>query len=423
MIASMRALAVILLSLSIIKPSLGCSVLSHEAVIDALWDVKLKSVLLRQFPNATKEELKQAHGYAYGGAIIQDLGYYPHGSKPFSDLTHYVRTGDFVIALISESKNLNEFAFALGAMSHYISDIEVHRFATNPGEPLLYPELRRKYGPVMTYEDNPAGHLKTEFAFDVLEVARGNFAAEAYHDFIGFYVATPVLARAFHDTYGLELQDLFHDFDRTVGSYRRAVSNTIPKATRIAWAQKRDEIQKSQPGQTQKKFIYVMSRSSYERNWGKQYDRPTAGERILAFLLKLLPPIGPLRALRFKMPMPEVEKLFMESFTRCAGQYAAALENASDENLKLEDKNYDTGSITPAGTYHLADEVQAYWLDMLAKKTFATVTPGIAEELTGYFRNVKAPIGMKQHPKKWNRVLRELNGLHEMQAAVTTAGQ
>ena len=423
MIASMRALAVILLSLSIIKPSLGCSVLSHEAVIDALWDVKLKSVLLRQFPNATKEELKQAHGYAYGGAIIQDLGYYPHGSKPFSDLTHYVRTGDFVMALISESKDLNEFAFALGAMSHYISDIEVHRFATNPGEPLLYPELRRKYGPVMTYEDNPAGHLKTEFAFDVLEVARGNFAAEAYHDFIGFYVATPVLARAFHDTYGLELQDLFHDFDRTVGSYRRAVSNTIPKATRIAWAQKRDEIQKSQPGQTQKKFIYVMSRSSYERNWGKQYDRPTAGERILAFLLKLLPPIGPLRALRFKMPTPEVEKLFMESFTRCAGQYAAALENASDENLKLEDKNYDTGSITPAGTYHLADEVQAYWLDMLAKKTFATVTPAIAEELTGYFRNVKAPIGMKQHPKKWNRVLRELNGLHEMQAAVTTAGQ
>ena len=136
----------------------------------------------------------------------------------------------------------------------------------------------------MTYEDDPAGHLKTEFGFDVLEVAKGNFAAEAYHDFIGFYVATPVLARAFHDTYGLELQDLFHDFDRTVGSYRRAVSNTIPKATRIAWAQKHDEIQSSLPGKTRKNFIYVMSRSSYERDWGKQYDRPTAGERALAFL-------------------------------------------------------------------------------------------------------------------------------------------
>ena len=412
MIASMRALAVVFLSLLIVKPSLSCSVLSHEALIDALWDMKMKSVLLRQFPNATNEELKQAHGYAYGGAIIQDLGYYPHGNKTFSDLTHYVRTGDFVVALISESQNLDELAFALGAMSHYISDIEVHRFATNPGEPLLYPKLGRKYGPVVTYEDNPAGHLKTEFAFDVLEVAKGNFAAEAYHDFIGFYVATPVLARAFRDTYGLELQDLFHDFDRTIGSYRRAVSDTIPKATRIAWAQKRDEIQKSQPGKTQKKFIYVMNRSSYERDWGKQYDRPTAKDRVLAFLLKLPPPIGPLRALQFKMPTPAVEKLFMDSFTRCAAQYGAALENASNKKLKLEDKNYDTGFVTPAGTYRLTDDVQAYWLDLLAKKNFATATPPIAEELTGYYRNVSAPIGTKKHPKEWNRVLRELKDLN-----------
>src|SRR4051812_7830341 len=198
MIAIMRALAVLFLSLLAIKPSLGCSVLSHEAVIDALWDVKLKSVLVAQFPNATNDELKQAHGYAYGGAIIQDLGYYPHGNKTFSDLTHYVRTGDFVLALISESRNLNELAFALGAMSHYISDIEVHRSATNRGEPLLYPKLARKYGEVVTYEDDPAAHLKTEFGFDVLEVAKGNFAAEAYHDFIGFYVAAPVLGRALH---------------------------------------------------------------------------------------------------------------------------------------------------------------------------------------------------------------------------------
>src|SRR5665213_660376 len=144
-----RAPAVIFLSFLMIKPALGCSVLSHEAVIDALWDVKLKPVLLEEYPNATKEELKKAHGYAYGGAIIQDLGYYPHGSKPFSDLTHYVRTGDLILALIAESQNLDELAFALGAMSHYISDIEVHRFATNPGEALLYPRLQRKFGGVV----------------------------------------------------------------------------------------------------------------------------------------------------------------------------------------------------------------------------------------------------------------------------------
>jgi len=417
MIAIMRALAVLFLSLLVIKPLLGCSVLSHEAVIDAVWDVKLKSVLLAQFPNATNEELKQAHGYAYGGAIIQDLGYYPHGNKTFSDLTHYVRTGDFVLALISESRNLNELAFALGAMSHYVSDIEVHRSATNRGEPLLYPKLARKYGAVVTYEDDPAAHLKTEFAFDVLEVAKGNFAAEAYHDFIGFYVATPLLDRAFHDTYGLELRDLFSNFDRTVGSYRRAVSNTIPKATRIAWAQKHDEIEKSQPGKTQKKFIYVMSRSSYERDWGKQYDRPTPGERFLAALLKLLPPIGPLRALRLQMPTPAVEKLFVESFTRSAAQYNAALENVSHKKLELEDRNYDTGSVTLAGTYRLADHVYAEWLDLLAKKNFAALTPAITTELLGYYHDASAPNDTKKHPKKWKRVLTELADLKTARAA------
>jgi zinc dependent phospholipase C len=421
MIASMRALPVFLLLLLILKPSLGCSVLSHEAVIDALWDVKLKSVLLAQFPNATNDELKQAHGYAYGGAIIQDLGYYPHGNKTFSDLTHYVRTGDFVLALISESQDLNELAFALGALSHYISDIEVHRSATNRGEPLLYPKLERKYGAVVTYEDDPAAHLKTEFAFDVLEVAKGNFAAEVYHDFIGFHVAAPLLDRAFHDTYGLELRDLFSNFDRTVGSYRRAVSNTIPKATRIAWAQKRDEIQQSQPGRTQKNFIYVMSRSSYERDWGKQYDRPTPGERFLASLLKLLPPIGPLRALRFQMPTPPVEKLFMESFTRCAAQYGAALDNVKHKKLELEDRNYDTGSITLPGTYRLADDVYAEWLDLLAKKNFGAVTPDITTELLGYYKDTSAPIDTKKHPKKWKRVLSELGDIKTARAAASAA--
>ncbi len=417
-----RTLAVISLAFLIGKSAFGCSVLSHEAVVDALWDVKLKPVLLLQYPNATKEELKQAHGYAYGGAIIQDLGYYPHGSKQFSDLTHYVRTGDFVLALISESQNLNELAFALGAMSHYVSDIEVHRFATNPGEPLLYPKLERKYGPAVTYEENPGAHLKTEFGFDVLEVAKGNFAPEAYHDFIGFYVAAPVLQRAVHDTYGLDLEDLFPDFDRTVESYRRAVSKTIPMATRIAWAQKQHDIQRAQPGMTQKKFVYVMNRSSYERNWGKQYDRPTAGDRVVAVVLKLLPPIGPLRALRFKMPTPDVEKLFTESFTRCAAQYGGSLEQASHNTLQLEDKNYDTGTITAAGAYHLEDDVQAYWLSLLSKKGFNTVTPAIREELLGYYSNLSAPIDTKKHPKEWRRVLTELQTLKTAQAGVSAAG-
>ncbi len=410
------------LTFLLIQPAYSYSVLSHEAIVDAMWDVELKPILLLRYPKSTKEELKMAHGYAYGGAIIQDMGYYPHGSEQFSDLTHYVRTGDFIEALIAESQSLNELAFALGALSHYVSDCDGHRYATNVGEPMLYPRVRKRYGSYVTYEQNPGAHLKTEFGFDVLEVAKGNFAPQAYHDMIGFYVAKDVLQRAFHDTYGLDLDDLFKNFDVTIGSYRRAVSKTIPTATRVAWAQKKQDIQRSQPGMTRERFVYVMKRSSYERNWGKQYDRPTAGDRVLAFLLRLIPPIGPLRTLKLKMPTPEVEKLFMASFARVTKQYKGTLEDAGNGRLQLDDKNYDVGMITTAGEYRLEDEVQAYWLDRLAEKKFATVTPQIRTEMLTYFGNLKAPIAVKEDSKKWKRLVAELEELRSAPGTAAVAG-
>ncbi len=391
------------------QPIRAYSVLTHEALVDAMWDVKLKPLLLARFPNATPDELKKAHGFAYGGAIIQDMGYYPHGSPHFSDLTHYVRTGDFIVAMIVESKDLNELAFALGALSHYMGDLDGHRFATNVGEPMLYPDLQRKYGNFITYEQNPSAHLKTEFGFDVLEVAKGNFAPQAYHDFIGFYVAKTVLQKGFQDTYGLDLQDVFKDFDRAVESYRRNVSKTIPTATRVAWAQKQDDIQKSDPGITRRRFVYAMRRSSYERNWGKQYDRPTLWDHVLGFLLRLLPPIGPLKALRFKMPTPPVEKLFMESFTRATNQYQMVLDESRARKLQLDDRNYDVGVVTPAGTYRLEDNIQAYWLNQLAKKKFATVTPAIKAELwhtTGTWMRRLRRRSTRKSGKKWSRSCR-----------------
>ena len=259
-------------------------------------------ILHEHYPNASADDLKRAHGYAYGGAIIQDLGYYPHGSAQFSDFTHYVRTGDFILALLHESHDLNELAFALGALSHYVGDLDGHKEATNVGEPILYPKLGKKFGPVITYEDNPAAHLKTEFGFDVLEVAHGNFAPQAYHDFIGFYVAKDLVARAFQDTYGLQLNDLFFSFDLAVSAYRSAVSRTIPMATRVAWAQRKDEIKRTKAGITHRRFVYIMRRSSYEREWGKRLEEPNFLEKLLALLLKIIPPIGPLQALRLKIP-------------------------------------------------------------------------------------------------------------------------
>lgn len=392
---------------------LACSVLSHEAIIDAAWPTKLEPFLRARFPQASPADLKTAHGYAYGGAIIQDLGYYPHGNKHFSDMTHYVRTGDFVMALLDEAHGLNEVAFALGALSHYASDTDVHRFATNPGEAELYPRLRRKFGPVVTYEEDPAAHLKTEFGFDVLEVAKGNFAPESYHGFIGFGVAVPLLDRAFQKTYGLTLQDLFPDIDHSIGSYRRAVSKTIPAATRIAWAAREHDIQRTQPGVTRTKFVYVMSRSSYEREWGKQYDRPTMRDRIAAMIVKLIPPIGPLRTLRFKMPTPAVEKLFMQSFDRSLTEYNKQLEQARARTLHIGNPNYDLGEVAKPGVYALQDKTYAFWLDELAGKLYRTVTPAMRKELLAYFQSVPAS-SAKIDPKAQVRLANELRGLKEL---------
>ncbi|MBV8073498.1 MAG: hypothetical protein JO270_26625 [Acidobacteriaceae bacterium] len=275
----------------------------------------------------------------------------------------------------------------------------------------------------MTYEQDPAAHLDTEFGFDVLEVAKGNFAPQGYHDFIGFYVAKDVLQRAFRDTYGLDLNDVFKNFDLAVGSYRRAVSKTIPTATRVAWAQKTDEIQHSEPGMTRERFVYVMSRSSYERNWGKQYDKPTAADHMLAFLLRLIPPIGKLKALKFKMPTPETEKLFRASFDRSVKRYEERVRDMERHDLKLENMNYDVGVVTHAGQYRLDDNVQAYWLNKLAEKNFSTSTPQIRVELLGYFHDLDAPIALKKDHKRWNELVSQLDELRAEPANVVASGQ
>src|SRR5947207_2989688 len=158
----------------------GYSVLTHEAIVDSLWDASIQKMLLKRFPMSTPEELEQAHAYVYGGCIHQDMGYYPFSSKLFSDLTHYVRSGDYIAALLRESQDLNEYAFALGALAHYAADNNGHKIATNRAVPMLYPKLGQKFGREVTYSDDPSSHLQTEFSFDVLQVATGRYAPEGY---------------------------------------------------------------------------------------------------------------------------------------------------------------------------------------------------------------------------------------------------
>jgi hypothetical protein len=402
--------------------SYGYSVLTHEAIVDSLWDASIQPMLLTRFPAATPQELEQAHAYVYGGCILQDMGYYPFSSKFFSDLTHYVRSGDFIVALIQESQDLNEYAFALGALAHYAADDSGHRLATNRAVPILYPELRTKFGRVVTYWDSPLSHLRTEFGFDVLQVARGRYAAADYHKLIGFQVSEPVLERAFRDTYGLELKDVFGSWELALGSYRYTVSNIIPGMTRVAWHIKGDTVVKEIPGMTKRKFLYNLSRSSYEKEYGRGYRRPGFRTRLVAWVLKIVPKVGPFKSLAFKAPTPEVEKMFMASFNATVDSYRALLVKVNDRGTELVNQNFDTGKPTIADQYVGADLTYDKLLDKLAGRKFVGVSADLRSNILDYYKQRKPPVppATKKAAEEWAKIVEERTELEQLQPEVAT---
>ena len=398
----------------------GYSVLTHEAIVDSLWDASIQKLLLKRFPAATPEELEKAHAYVYGGCILQDMGYYPFSSHLFSDLTHYVRSGDFIVALIRESKDVDEYAFALGALAHYAADNNGHRIATNLAVPILYPKLRRKFGKQVTYWDNPVSHLRTEFSFDVLQVAQGRYAPEKYHAFIGFEISKPVLERAFLDTYGVELKDVFGNVDLAFGSFRYSVSSVIPGMTRVAWQLKKEQVIKEVPGITSEKFLFNLSRSSYEKEWGTHYQKPGFRVRLMSWILRIIPKIGPFQSLAFRPPTPEVEKMFMASFNATVDNYRALLGTVDAGQLKLANDNFDTGEPVVAGKYLGADQAYDQLLGKLADRKFAGVSPELRGNVLNYYKDRKGPAApaTQKAGAAWAKVLSQLDGL---QATATAA--
>ena len=401
--------------------SYGYTVLTHEAIIDSVWDASIQKMLLKRFPDATAEELEQAHAYAYGGCIIQDMGYYPFSNRLFSGLTHYVRSGDFITALIRESHDVNEYAFALGALEHYAADTEGHRIATNRAVPMLYPELRRKYGNDVTYWDNPVAHLRTEFGFDVLQVASGRYAPDRYRSFIGFQVSRDLLERAFADTYDVEMKDVLGNVTLALGTYRYSVRSIIPGMTRVAWNIKQEQLKKEIPGITRKKFLYNLSRSSYEKQWGTEYHKPGCGTKILAFFFRFLPGKGPLSALRIRTPTPEVEKLFMASFNATVDRYKTVLSNVDTGGPELPNQNFDAGGALLAGKYKGTDEAYAKLLGKLAERQFAGIGADLRQNILDYYKDLNPSIparSSKKEKAELTKLLAQLDRLKAVPAAV-----
>jgi Zinc dependent phospholipase C len=413
-----RCILAIVLLLPFAGTCSGYAVLTHEAIIDSTWDDSIRPLLLQKFPHTTSPELLNARKFAYGGSLFEDIGYYPFGSKFFSNLIHYVRTGDYVEALLHESQNANEYAFALGALSHYLSDVDGHRLSTNIAVPILYPKLRRKYGNVVTYEEKPSAHLKVEFGFDVVQVARGSFLPESFHDYIGFDVSKALLERVIPEVYGLQFDDVFGNFGMAMGTFRFSISELIPKATKVGWKLKEKEIRQLRPEMSKSKFVYVMPRNEFEKEWGKEYQKPGFSAKILAFFIRILPKIGPLSSLSFKAPTPEIEKTFLQTYALTVEQYRALLNEEKSRKLSLEDINLDTGKLTTPGEYALADETYAKLVDELSEKQFAGITPELRQNILNYFHNPQARLKIKQDHANWDKLLDQLDTLQSLNAAV-----
>jgi hypothetical protein len=395
------------------------SVLTHEAIIDSVWDSSIKGLLLDRFPNATAQELTKAHAYAYGGSIIQDMGYCPFGSRFFSDLLHYVRSGDFILSLIRNSSDLNEYAFSLGALAHYAADNDGHRIAVNLAVPMLYPKLGLRFGKQVTYADDTLSHIKTEFAFDVLQVAQGHYAPDGYHAFIGFDVAKPLLERAFEETYGIQLGQVFTNVSLAIGSYRRSVSSSIPAMTRVAWQLKKSEIIRDAPSITRKKFLYNLSRASYKKSWGNEYQRPGFRSQLLTFFIRLMPRVGRSRAFGFRTPTPTVEKMFMASFNATLDRYRALLSAQKADRLVLPNQNFDVGEPTGAGTYKLSDDAYAHLLDKL-QGHYPGMPPDLRLDILAFYVDLSAPISTKTDAGEWAKVIKELDELKAVGVAAAS---
>ncbi|MGI4762781.1 MAG: zinc dependent phospholipase C family protein [Janthinobacterium lividum] len=400
-----RLLGGLLLGLLLLvqRPAQAYSVLSHQANIDSCWLPCLRPAIERRFPGGTPDELREAKAYAYGGSIIQDMGYYPFGSALFTDLTHYVRSGDFVENLLREAKDRNEYAFALGALAHYAADIYGHEIGINKSVPLLFPKLGAKYGPVVTYEQDPVAHGRTEFAFDVTQLAAGRYRSAEYHGFIGFKVNKDLLERGFARTYGLELKQIIFNVDLALGSYRFAVRNLIPLASRAAWRANRHELRKVNKRIRRRDYVYKQSKEEYEKEFGTSYERPGFGARIVAGIIQVLPKVGKLKSLKFIAPTPEAQALFRASFR----QTMVTLCKFSEEQTPtvsqaptLPNTDFDTGHPTKLGEYSLADRTYGEWVRELDKNKFKDISPMMKQNILAFFSDTSsAPVDLEEKEK------------------------
>lgn len=390
------------------------SLLTHEAIIDASWKKSIEPLLLLKYPGSTPVQLTTAHAYAYGGAIMPDIGYSPFGSMLYTDLVHNVRTGDYVRALLDEAEDINEYAFALGSLAHYTADIYGHSIGTNIAVPITYPKLKAEFGNVVTYADHHKSHSRVELSYDVLQTARGNYQTKAYHDFIGFKVSTSLIEKAFFKTYNLNVKDVFRSLPVAVSTYRWVVKSLLPTIVRTAWASKKGELRKTDPGITGRNFSYKMKNRDYYDEFGNDLQKAGFIPTLISVIIPILPKIGPLAKLRFKAPTAETEKLFIRSFDTTLVSYESTLGKLNGGSQLLANQTLDTGKKTHLGEYQIADDSYEELLVKLYKTDFQDLSPDMKDNLIAFYASGTPNLTNRKEIKRWNGIneaLAALNGV------------
>ena len=421
-------LALLLMFLAAKEPGFGYSVLTHQQIIDLAWKESIRPVLLSRYPNTTDAEMRRAQAFAYGGCAIQDAGYYPFGHVFMSELTHYVRTGDFVAALIRDARNVDELAFALGALSHYVGDSYGHQDAVNPSTAIEFPDLAAKYGPVVTYDESPHGHVRTEFAFDINQLSKRRFAPKAYLQHIGLEVSGRLLEQAFFETYGLHLTSMMVDRKAAIGSYRRSVRTFLPDFAYAEVLLHKNSFPADVSSDEFDRFQKRLADADFKNGWEQFRKKPGLRTHLLAFVIIIVPKIGPMSYLAIRGPNQETEQKYVTSVNRTLDRYAEVLGDLARQpnadprvTMNLENRDLDTGYKVKPGSYPLTDQTYAKLLDKVTKQG-SPVPEGLRQDIEGYYADASAPNTTKKNKKAWERVQRELAELKTMPATAVHTG-
>ncbi len=389
-----RRCLIALLLVALPYPAMAYSVLTHEQLVDLAWKDLIEPVLLARFPGTTRDQLLRAHSYAYGGCAIQDLGYYPFGKPFFSDLTHYVRSGDFITNLLRDAQTVDEYAFALGALSHYMGDNIGHKDAINRAVALAFPKLAQKYGNSVSYGQGPHQHVRAEFAFDIGQLSKHRLAPAAYLEHVGLRVSRSLLDRAIAETYGLERDEVLGQARPAIRSYRAAVRTFLPRFAYAETSIHRDEFPPDTPNPAFQIYSDRLARAEFEKTWNPFRRRAGLKTHLVAFFVRIVPKIGAASDLAICIPTPETEDLYIHSVNRSVDAYRNFLQQlkaAPGGAFTLANRDLDTGDLTKPGVYPLTDKTYAKLLHQITRSHAHAAPVDLRDNILAYYADPAAP--------------------------------